>query len=384
MKHSLICICLLFCVLNLDAQETTDKTYEAFIKLKIDSLFKAFDHTDSPGYAIGISKNGETIYKRGYGSANLDYNIPISTESSFSIASVSKQFTAACIALLILEGEISLETPAARFIPELNKYDEPILIKHLIYNTSGITDYYRLDRVGGKSWHTFNYFEVEECISIALEQDTLAFMPGSQWDYCNVNFMLLTKIVEKVSGLGFAEFAKSRLFEPLEMNSTHINVDATTIIKNRVTPYNIRDKGAITSYAEYGVNITSHGKYIQHPRVSPHYGGSGVVTTIDDLLKWSANMFSNEFGGDAFYELMHKTPKFEHDRSNQAFGLYIGDFNGHKIVAWDGGDWGISAQMLRFTEQGVAIIVLSNLGSGESFRKVNGIADILFEEGILK
>jgi len=95
-------------------------------------------------------------------------------------------------------------------------------------------------------------------------------------------------------------------------------------------------------------------------------------------------MSSKSFGGQEFYDLMHKTIKFKHDRDNQAFGLYIGDFNGRKIVAWDGGDWGISSQLLRFPDSGIAIAVLSNLGSGEAFRKVNGIADILIDEGILK
>ncbi len=354
------------------------------VKIRIDSLFSEFDNLNSPGYAIGISKNGKTLYKNGYGSANLDYNIPIESNSAFSIASVSKQFTAACIALLILENKISLETPASDFIPELEKYSDTIRIKHLIYNTSGITDYPRLQRKSGKSWVTFNYFDVDECISTSLAEEELQFMPGDKWDYCNVNFMLLTKIVEKISGQSFSEFAKTQLFEPLGMKNTLINDDITQIIKNRVTPYNPRTKEYLDGYNEYGIKLKEEGKYIQHARNSPHYGGSGVVTTIDDLLKWSSNMTSKSFGGEEFYDLMHKTIKFNHDRDNQAFGLYIGDFNGRKIVAWDGGDWGISSQLLRFPDDGIAIIVLSNMGSGEAYRKVNGIADILIDEGILK
>ena len=95
-------------------------------------------------------------------------------------------------------------------------------------------------------------------------------------------------------------------------------------------------------------------------------------------------MDSHAFGGEAFYELMHRTPKFDHDRDNQAFGLYFGDFNGRPIVAWEGGDWGISSQLIRFPEQGVAIVVLSNLGSGEASRKANAIGDILVEAGIIE
>ncbi len=354
------------------------------VKIQIDTLFSDFDTLNSPGYAIGISKNGKTLYKNGYGSANLDYNIPIESNSAFSIASVSKQFTAACIALLILENKISLESVAADFIPELGKYADTIRIKHLIFNTSGIKDYPRLKRKSGKSWVTFNYFDIDECISTSLNEETLQFTPGEKWDYCNVNFMLLTKIVEKISGQSFSEFAKKQLFEPLEMKNTLINDDITQTIKNRVTPYNPRTKEYLDGYTDYGITLKEDGKYIRHPRNSPHYGGSGVVTTIDDLLKWSANMTSKRFGGQEFYDLMHKTPKFNHDRDNQAFGLYFGDFKGRKIVAWDGGDWGISSQLLRFPDEGIAIIVLSNIGSGEAYRKVKAVADILINEGVLK
>ena len=372
---------VLFLVLNYFSCHS--QTSPGALDVTIDSLFREFNHLETPGYAVGVSKDGKTLFTKGYGAANLDYGIPISPQSKFSIASVSKQFTAACVALLILEDKLTLETSAAEFIPELKKYAHDIKIKHLIYNTSGITDYHQLERAGGKSWITFNYFDVNECISTSMAVEKLQFKPGDRWDYCNVNFMLLTKIVEKVSGLSFREFAHQRLFKPLNMNDTFINNDVTEVIKNRVTPYNYRTKEYVSGYKEQGIEIRSEGDYIQHHRNAPHYGGSGVVTTIDDLLKWSAIMSTKSFGGDAFYNLMHKTIKFNHDRDNQAFGLYIGDFNGKKIVTWDGGDWGISSQLLRFPDEGVAIVVLSNLGSGEAFRKANAIADILIANGVL-
>ena len=377
---------LFFCCLSLFScgQKTSSPSLPSSAKTQIDQIFKDFDHLASPGYAIGISKNGQTLYKKGYGAANLDYNIPIQPNSAFSIASVSKQFTAACIALLILDNKLSLETPAANFIPALKKYTDTIRIKHLVYNTSGITDYHRLPRANNKSWITFNYFDIDECIQTSLAKDTLQFQPGDQWNYCNVNFMLLTKVVEKISGQAFSQFAQERLFQPLGMVNTIINDDITAIIKNRVIPYNHRNTESINAYESNGIKLKQQGKYIQHPRNAPHYGGSGVVTTIEDLLKWSENMVHKKFGGEAFYELMHKTLSFNHDRNNQAFGLYHGDFNGRKIVAWDGGDWGISAQLLRFPEENVAIIVLSNLGSGESFRKANSIGDILLDIGLIK
>ena len=350
---------------------------------KIDNLFKDFDKTDSPGYAIGISRGTETLYSRGYGCANLDYPIPISTNSSFDIASVSKQFTSACIALLIMEGKLNLETPVEDYVPELAKYADTIRIKHLVYNTSGIIDYPRLPRPDGHSWITFNYFDIDYCIRVSLSRDTLAFKPGAMWDYCNVNFMLLTKVVEQVSGQSFRDFSQKQLFGPLGMNNTFINDDVTEVIKNRVTPYNKRTKEYVEAYRSMGINVRAEGKWIQHLRTSPHYGGSGVVTTIDDLLKWSENFVTKKFGGQEFYDLMHKTLKFDHDRDNQAFGLYFDKFKGRTSVSWDGGDFGISSQLIRFPEKGIAIVVLSNLGSGEAYKKAFEVADLLIDIGEL-
>lgn len=107
-----------------------------------------------------------------------------------------------------MDGKISLETPVGEFVPELKKYKDTIRIKHLIYNTSGITDYFKLPRPDGRSWITFNYFDIDYCIKVSLSQDILAFKPEEKWDYCNLNYILLTKIVEKVSGQSFSKFSK--------------------------------------------------------------------------------------------------------------------------------------------------------------------------------
>ncbi len=350
---------------------------------KIDALFKDFNNKNSPGYAIVITKGNRVLYKKGYGMANLEYDIPISPQSVFSIASVSKQFTGAAIALLIMDGKLSLDDDASQYLPALKKYPHKIQVKHLLYNTSGIQDCYHLPRSSGKSWSTFNYFDIEEAIATSLKQDTLLFTPGKQWDYCNVNFMLLAKIVEKVSGKKFRDFMQERIFKPLNMNQTLVNDDITNVVKNRVIPYNYRTPEHIKAYNGVGIKLNQQGKFIQHWRTSPHYGGSGVMTTVEDLAKWSINFYNKKFGGQKFYDLMHKTLKFEHPRDNQAFGLYIGNFNGRQIVAWDGSAGGISSQFMRFTKEGVGIACFSNLGTGRASEKVNQIADILIAEGVM-
>ena len=352
-------------------------------KKQIDRLFQPFAKSGSPGYAVGIIRDTQVLFTHGYGCANLDYEIPITAHSAFDIASVSKQFTAACIALLILDKKLTLETPAGKYIPELLKYKDTIRISHLIYMTSGIVDYYKLPRPGGKPWDTFYYFDNDECIRVSLSPDTLRFHPGDQWDYCNVNYMLLARIVERISGQSFRSFSKSRLFAPLGMTRTEVNDDATEIIKNRVTPYNTRTPQFVDAYRKDGIVIDTEGSWIEHPRISPHYGGSGVVTTVDDLLRWSRNFFTWKFGGKPFYDLMHQTAHFPNGRDNQAFGLYLDHYKARPFVAWDGGDFGVSTQLIRFPVQKLAIVVLSNIGSGAAAEKAEQIADILIAAGVL-
>jgi hypothetical protein len=125
------------------------------------------------------------------------------------------------------------------------------------------------------------------------------------------------------------------------------------------------------------------GEWIQHTHNSPHYGGSGVSTTIDDLMKWSKNFFDRRFGGADFYNIMHRTPSFVHGRNNQAFGIYEGNYKGRKYYAWDGGDFGVSTQLIHFPDKQIAIAVLSNIGTGNAAEKANTIADLLIKAKLL-
>ncbi|WEK21424.1 MAG: serine hydrolase [Candidatus Pedobacter colombiensis] len=370
---------LSFCVLTVYGQVKT----RVSLAKDVNNIFEKWNKNESPGYAIGIVKGDKMIFSANYGLANLDYNLPITSSSAFDIASVSKQFTAACIALLIMDKKIDLETPAERFIPELAKYNDTIRIKHLLYNTSGIPDYPGLQRKNGLSWVTFNYFTIDECIRTSLANDTLSFKSGMKWDYCNVNFMLLTKIVEKVSGMPFSEFARLKLFEPLGMKHTLVNDDNTEIIPNRVTPYNPRNKAYVDAYNKEGIHVNQGSGWLQHPRNSPHYGGSGVVTSVNDFALWEVNFSTRKFGGNEFYDLMHLKLNFPHGRNNQAFGLYTEKYNGRTFWAWDGGDFGISSQAMYFPDKKIAIMVLSNMGNGNAAEKTIEIADVLIKTGLL-
>ncbi|MEO1435374.1 MAG: serine hydrolase domain-containing protein [Bacteroidota bacterium] len=380
---SLFLIVLLACGATIPQNHLTEVTNTGKLEEKIDKLFKKLD-PKGPGYMVAVFKEGDYLFNKGYGMANVEYQMPINRTSMFNIASLSKQFTAAAIAILIQEEKINLEDNIRKYVPEFPKYPHEVQLKHLVYMCSGINDYTYTERSNGMDWSSLHYFNIDTAIAASLSEEALMYPPGSQWSYSNINYMLLTKVVESVSKMSFADFVAERLFQPVGMNTALVNDDRFQVIPNRVDGYNYRDAENTDWMIEYGY-LSEKGKgLLKIDRNAPHYGGSGVYLSMNDLQRWFRNFETKDFRGQEFYDLMHQKMKFRHDKTNDLFGLYEGDFNGQRIVAYDGGDWGFSAFFMRFPDQGITICVLSNLGSGNTRSIANRITDILADEGILR
>jgi CubicO group peptidase (beta-lactamase class C family) len=348
----------------------------------IDKLFTM--PPGSPGYAVAIIRDGEFALARGYGLANLDDSVPITPETSFHLASLSKQFTAAAIALLLLDHKLALTDPVARYIPETSKYGPELQVRHLIYMTSGLPEYSSIPRTGGMPWMAFYYFTRDEAIRSALTPGHLDFAPGTQWAYRNTNYMLLTKIVEVVSGQSFADFMRQRIFLPLGMTHSEIDDDTTEVIPHRATGYASRSDPHVTEeLASVGIHIHPGAGWVRLVRVSPHYGGSGVFTTLNDLLLWDRNWYSGSLEGMAFTETMNRREKFAHDKDNDAMGLVWRTRFGHPMLDYSGADTDTSTYMARFPDQHLTVICLSNMPLGDAEGKANALLDLLHEAGKL-
>ncbi len=357
--------------------------YPASLESRMAEVFSHVDST-SPGYIVGVMQEGKMIYAQGFGLSNLEHQIPIDAQTVFNVASLSKQFTAAGLALLIIDKQVSLEDPVKKYIPEMENYPDDLLVKHLVYMTSGIPEYYRQERPAGMDWSSLQFFDVDTAVAASLQSGKLEFDPGSRWTYSNINYMLLTKIVERVTGETFASFAEKRLFKPLGMNSTFVNDDIFQVIPRRALGYNYRDQENTEWMREAGyLKSARMDKYLQIHRNSPHLGGSGVYTSLEDMMKWQRNFETKELGGEEFYKLMLRRERFEFNKDNDAFGLFFGDFNGHQIVAYEGGDWGYSAYVMRFTQQKASVVCFSNLGTGRAQSKAHQVVDALVDAGVL-
>ncbi len=346
------------------------------ISSSIDSLFAGF-HNLTPGYILTVTKQDEPTITKAYGMANLEHGIPISMETAFNVASLSKQFTGAAVALLILDNKLKLEDLVSDYIPDFPFDKDSLKIKHLVYMTSGINDYYYNPRGNRTDWSTLNFFNIDTAISASMQSGALMYAPGSQWSYSNINYMLLCKVVEEVSGVPFSKFLSQHIFEPLGMDHTLVNDDVFEVIPNRALGYNFRDDENTAWMIESGYLPSKGSGFLQIHRNSSHYGGSGIYTTMSDFVKWLENFHTKSLGGSAFYDLMHSTMKFQHDKVNDAFGLVWGEHDGKPMVWYEGGDWGFSAFMVRFPDQGLSIACFSNLGTGNARSKVWGVYELM-------
>jgi CubicO group peptidase (beta-lactamase class C family) len=375
---------LFFLVHSLCAQTPADPHPQSWLdgaqRATIDRLFA--QPPGSPGYAVGLIKDGHFAFAHGYGLANLDDDIPIKPQTSFHLASLSKQFTAAAIALLILDRKIALDDPVSKYIPEAAQYGDQLRIEHLVYMTSGLPDYTGLPRKSGMPWMTFYYFTRDEAIATTLAQKQLEFTPGTQWAYRNINYMLLTKIVEVVSHQSFAGFMRERVFVPLGMAHTEIDDDTTEIIPHRATGYAPRSDPRVSKeLLAAGVAIRPGAGWVRLVRISPHFGGSGVFTTLDDLLLWDSNWYTGALAGPPFTDLMNRRMKFQHDKDNDAFGLVWRSLYGQPLLDYSGGDTDTSTYMARFPAQHLTVICLSNMPLGDAEGKAHRLLDLLHDWG---
>jgi CubicO group peptidase (beta-lactamase class C family) len=334
---------------------------------KVDSLFTEWDKPTSPGCALGVIKDGAFIYKRGYGMANLEQNIPISPTSVFDIGSTSKQFAATCVVLLAQKGKLSFDDEVRKYIPELPNYGKPITIRHILTHTSGLRDYPSLMELAGYQLETAT--GRQEALDIITRQKALNFNPGDEWLYSNTGFFLASVIVERVSGKTLNEFATENIFAPLGMKNTIFLDDHTRIIPNRAIGYDHRDTGGFK---------TSMSNWEQT-------GDGAVQTSVEDLKLWDDNFYNPKVGGPELIQALTTVGKLNNGEPlDYGFGLRMSKYKGLDRVT-HGGAWaGYRAELARFPKEKLSVICLCNLGSMNPSGMAMQVADIYLADKIEK
>jgi CubicO group peptidase (beta-lactamase class C family) len=311
--------------------------------VRVDSLFAAWNKPESPGCAVGVSQNGRTVLSRAYGSANLEHGIPNTPATVFEAGSVSKQFTAAAIVLLARQGKLSLDDDVRRYLPEVPDYGTPITLRHLLNHTSGLRDWGSVMQLAGWPRGTRIYTHAH-VLDIVSRQRSLNFTPGAEYSYSNTGYNLLAVIVQRVSGMSFAEFSRRELFEPLGMTRTEWRDDFTRTVKGRASAYTWSD-GAW---------------HLQMPFENVH-GNGGLLTTVDDLLRWNQALDSGTIAGLDTLETRGVLSNGR--RIDYALGLGVGEFRGVREVSHSGATAGYRAYLARYPETGVSVALLCNAGN---------------------
>ncbi len=336
------------------AQSITDRQLA-----QIDSLFQEYQNI--PGAAVGVFRDGEIVFKKGYGLAHLDYRIPVTTETVFETGLASTQFTAACIVLLENQSKLDLDDVVQKFIPEFPRYPEgDITIRQLLLHTSGLRDYIRIFFAQGKPWN--QDFDEERALELMMAQDGLSFTPGSRFAPGDSSYSLLASIVRRITGMSIGEFAQKELFGPLGMEHSFIYEDLGMIVPNRAVGYS--DEGTGYQMHHY-FNFTGG-------------GNRRVYSTIADFFLWSENLKQSRIGDDTFLQKMFTRGSLNDGSPiSSSLGLDHGRFMNYALMGY-GGHWAGNASMyLRFPEADLSVVVLSNNGTVNAAGKAYDLAAIL-------
>jgi len=310
----------------------------------IDGIFAGWDGRTSAGCAVGVTRGTEMIFTDAWGMANLEWEIPNTPGTLFEAGSVSKQFTAGAIVLLVLEGKLSMDDDIRKFVPEVPDYGTPIRIRHLLNHTSGLRDWGSVASIAGwgREQRTHTHAHV---LDIIARQTSLNYPPGAAYSYTNSGFNLLAIIVERVTGQPFAEFSRERIFEPLGLTHTQWRDDYQRIVPGRSTGYSPAGEGV------YRIN---------HPIEDVH-GNGGLITTVGDLLKWTSAIREGGFGGEGFEELMHEQGVLTNGQTIfYASGLQIDRYRGTRRVSHTGSTSGFRAYLGHFPDEDLSVAILCN------------------------
>ena len=355
MKQTLI-ITFLFLGINAYSQELENPIID-----RIDSQIEKYIDGISPGMAVGIVKDGATVFEKYIGYSNLEHEIKIDKNTSFNIASNAKQFTALCILRLIEQDKLALDDNIRKYLPELYKeIGYKITVSNLLTHTSGIRDVYGLWALKGKDWYEL-FIDNDDAIELLQSQTDLNFEPGKEYLYSNSNYILLTEIVEKVTGIKFKDFSNS-LFTELGMENSSFLTNYMAIIPNKARPY-----GNWNGWREY-------------PIVTELNGDGGLFTTLEDQLKWEQIIQQNngKYLSTSIIDQSQSTIENVYF-DNYGYGLMFGKYEGIDYTYHDGSTGAYKATFFRFIDKNLSIIIMSNNDNVPTNYLAQQLTDIVFE-----
>ena len=329
----------------------------------VDEVFAAYDHTDTPGCALGVVQDGELVYARGYGMANLDYGIAITPASVFRTGSLAKQFTAAAIAIAVRDGALSLDDPVKKWIPTLPTYPSDPTVGHMVHHTSGLRDYLTLMSL--KGLRRDDFYTDAEVSAVVSRQGELNFTPGAEYLYSNSGYFLLGQVIREATGMSLREYAQEKIFQPLGMAHSHFHDDHNHIVRNRATGYAPEGDG-------YRISVTT----------LDMVGDGGVFTSIEDLVRWVNALDYDRLNDGLTAMLETRGILSTGDTIPYAFGQTHGEYRGLRTVGHGGAFVGFRADITRFPDQGTSFMTICNRSDSSPGRLNRRVADVVLADHV--
>lgn len=325
---------------------------------RVDEIFREWNKPGVPGAAVAVVQGGKVVYEKGYGVANLEYDIAVTPRTVYHVASVSKQFTAMALVLLEQDGRLSLEDDVHKVLPELPDYGHKITIRNLLQHTSGVRDQWQTLSLAG--WRMDDVITQKQILRMLFHQKELNFAPGTRHLYSNGGYTLAAEIVARVSGKPFPDFCDERIFRPLGMTRTHFHQDHRRIVRDRAYSYEKTADGYQASPLNYA-----------------NAGATSLFTTAPDLVKWLDNFREPKVGGRAAVaRLQEQAVLADGKRIDYALGVSVGSYRGLKTVSHGGGDAGYRSYVVWFPELELGVAVVSGLGSFNPGGVANRVAAV--------
>lgn len=306
---------------------------------RVDDFLKAeLTRQRIPGMAVAVIQGEKVVKAAGYGFANLELKVPVTADTVFQLGSVGKQFTAGAVMLLVQDGKIRLEEPVGRYLDFAPEGWKEVTVRHLLTHTSGIPDYTGL---------------VDLRVDAAAEQTAkkitdkpLHFAPGTKWQYSNSNYLLLGVLIEKASGEFYGDILKERIFTPLDMMTARINSESD-LIPNRAAGY------------EFRAGQLRNQTYMP-PLVNTYADGS-VIMSVRDMAKWDRALYTEKPFPKSVRDQMWTPARLtDGTATTYGYGWQLGERNGHRSVGHSGAWQGFTATILRYPDDRLSVIVLTN------------------------
>jgi CubicO group peptidase (beta-lactamase class C family) len=307
---------------------------------RMDQVMQSYVAGHFMGTAL-VARGNEVLFSKGYGSADLEWDIPNSPNTKFRLGSVTKQFTAASILLLEERGKLSVNDPVKKYVPDAPAAWDKITIYNLLTHTSGIPNY-----TSFPDYPKFQSFPntAEELVA-RFRDKPLDFEPGEKWSYSNSGYVLLGYLIEKITGASYEKFLQENIFTPLGMKDTGYDSN-TAIISRRASGYD----------RPPGKDLIENAGYVH---MSVPHGAGALYSTTGDLLKWEQGLFGGKLLQPKSLEKM--TTPFKND---YAFGLTVHTVNGHKIIEHGGGINGFVTNLAYYPDDKLTVVVLENVIGG--------------------